>query len=257
MKTLRIALAATVALTMAAPAFAQPQPNEQYRRDQDTYQSQQDSYQAQQDNYRSDRADYDARRAGYERARAEYQARRDRYDTDRARYDERYGEGAYARVYGPAPAWDNDRWQAQGYGPAPSVEGYGRNAGYIDPCARTRNNDKVAGGLIGALAGAALGSNIAANGRGTEGTVLGAVVGGVVGANVGAAAAKARCDEAGYYYNYADTVPYREGRYARSADYDSYYHRGCRLAAAPVDQTGDVRYVRVCPDDHGHYRITG
>lgn len=257
MKTLRLALVATVALTVAAPAFAQYQPTDQYRRDQDTYQSQQDSYQAQQDTYRGDRADYDARRADYDRARARYEARRDRYERDRARYDERYGEGAYARVYGPEPAWDAERWEARGYGPAPSAGYYGRDTAYVDPCARTRNNDKVAGGLIGALAGAALGSNVAAHGRRTEGSVLGAVVGGVVGANVGAAAAKARCDEAGYYYNYADTVPYRESRYARSAEYDSYYQRGCRLAPAPVDQTGDVRYVRVCPDERGHYRITG
>ena len=117
----------------------------------------------------------------------------------------------------------------------------------------------MAGGVIGALAGAALGSNVAANGRGTEGAVLGAVVGGVIGANVGKAAAKARCDQAGYYYNYADTVPYRESRYARSGEYDyRYYSRQrCRLAPAPVDQSGDVRYVRVCPDGQGRYRITG
>ncbi len=71
------------------------------------------------------------------------------------------------------------------------------------------------------------------------------------------AAGKARCDQAGYYYNYADTVPYRESRYARSGDYDyRYYSRNrCRLAPAPVDATGDVRYVRVCPDGYGQYRI--
>jgi len=250
MKTLKIALVATAALTIAAPAFAQYQPTEQYQRDMNNYQNAQD-------NYRNDREDYDARRADYEQARADYQARRDRYEAERARYDARYGYGAYARIYGPAPAWDARRWEARGYGPAPNAGYYGRDTAYVDPCARTKNNDKVAGGLIGALAGAALGSNIAANGRATEGTVLGAVVGGVVGANIGKAAAKARCDEAGYYYSYADTVPYRESRWARSADYDNYYRRGCRLAPAPVDRTGDVRYVRVCPDGDGRYRITG
>ena len=251
MRTLKIALATTVALVTAIPAFAQPyQPTAQYQRDVNNYQNAQEDY-------RNDRADYDARRADYDQARADYQARKDRYETDRARYDTRYGYGAYARNYGPPPAWDAQRYDARGYGPAPSAGYYGRDTAYVDPCARTRNNDQVAGGLIGALAGAALGSNIAANGRGTEGTVLGAVVGGVVGANIGKAAGKARCDEAGYYYNYADTMPYRESRYARSSDYDSYNHRGCRLAPAPVDRTGDVRYVRVCPDDRGHYRITG
>lgn len=236
MQALKIALAATAALSVAAPAFAQYQPTEQYRRDMNSYQS--------------DQADYQAQRADYDRARADYEARRDRYERERARYDRRYGYGAYARQYGPPPAWDSDRWDANAYG---------RDTSYVDPCARTRDNGKVAGGLIGALAGAALGSNVAANGRGTEGAVLGAVVGGVLGANVGKAAAKARCDEAGYYYNYADTVPYRESRYARSGEYDYRYYarQRCRLAPAPVDRYGDVRYVRVCPDGQGRYRITG
>jgi uncharacterized protein YcfJ len=236
MQALKIALAATAALSVAAPALAQYQPTDQYRRDMNSYQANQ--------------ADYQAQRADYDQARADYQARKDRYERDRTRYDARYGYGAYARQYGPAPAWDSNRWDANAYG---------RDTSYVDPCASNKSNGKVAGGLIGALAGAALGSNVAANGRGTEGAVLGAVVGGVIGANVGKAAAKSRCDQAGYYYNYADTVPYRENRYARSGEYDTnYYNRQrCRLAPAPVDQTGDVRYVRVCPDGSGRYRITG
>jgi uncharacterized protein YcfJ len=236
MQALKIALAATAALSVAAPALAQYQPTDQYRRDSNTYQA--------------DQADYQAQRADYDQARADYQARKDRYERDRARYDARYGYGAYSRQYGPAPAWDSNRGDANAYG---------RDTSYVDPCAGKKSNGKVAGGLIGALAGAALGSNVAANGRGTEGAVLGAVVGGVIGANVGKAAAKSRCDEAGYYYNYADTIPYRENRYARSGGYDrGYYQRQrCRLAPAPVDRTGDVRYVRVCPDGSGRYRITG
>jgi hypothetical protein len=295
MKTLKIALVAAAAISVSAPAFAQYQPTDQYRRDMNQYQA--------------DRATYQDQREGYDQARVAYEARRDRYERDRARYDARYGYGAYARNYGPAPSWDQAYWdsastQSAGYGagysdarrdydrrlaeydraradydarygygsytrrygPAPTWSGpsddantYGRDTSYVDPCAGSTTNGKVAGGLIGALAGAALGSNLAANGRGTEGTVLGAVVGGVVGANVGKAAAKSRCDQAGYYYNYADTMPYRENRYARSGEYDSsYYNRQrCRLAPAPVDRTGDVRYVRVCPDGSGRYRITG
>ena len=241
MKALKIALAATAALSVAAPAFAQYQQTEQYQR--------------QYDNYRADQAQYQDQQQDYARARSDYEARRDRYERDRARYDARYGYGAYSRVYGPAPTWDPRYYDN-------SAGAYGRDASYIDPCRSSKSNGKVAGGLIGALAGAALGSNVAANGRGTEGAVLGAVVGGAVGASIGNAAAKARCDEAGYYYNYADTIPYRESRrdrYARSGEYDyRYYSRQrCRLAPAPVDRYGDVRYVRVCPDGEGRYRITG
>ena len=116
---------------------------------------------------------------------------------------------------------------------------------------------------IGALAGAAIGSNVAARNARTEGAVLGAVVGGFAGSQIGKQSAQAKCDSAGYYYNYAETVPYRESRYARgqrNGQYDySYYNRNrCRLATAPVDDYGDdVRYVRVCPDRQGRYRITG
>jgi uncharacterized protein YcfJ len=239
MKCLKIALVAAAAMSVVAPAFAQGQPTDQYRRDMNQYQA--------------DRAAYQDQREGYDQARSAYDARREQYERDRSSYDARYGYGAYARSHGPAPTWDQNRWDRN------DANSHGRDTSYIDPCAQTNTNGKVAGGLIGALAGAALGSNIAANGRGTEGTVLGAVVGGVIGANVGKAAAKARCDQAGYYYNYADTMPYRENRYARSGDYDSRYYsrQRCRLAPAPVDRTGDVRYVRVCPDGSGRYRITG
>src|SRR5678816_1551361 len=89
---------------------------------------------------------------------------------------------------------------------------------------------------------------------------LGAVVGGGVGAAVGHANDKYRCDSYGPYYSYNDTIPYREARTYRSGRYDyAYYNRQrCRLAAAPIDQYGeDYRYVRVCPDRQGRYRITG
>ena len=45
----------------------------------------------------------------------------------------------------------------------------------------------------------------------------------------------------------------RSGRY----DYDDYRRHGCRLAVAPTHwgDGDDYRYVRVCPDDRGNYRI--
>ncbi len=290
MQVFKIALVATVALSTAAPALAQYQPTQQYQRDLREYEN--------------DRADYASRQAEYQRARDDYEARRQRYERDRARYDRRYGVGAYARTYGPAPAWDdgywNDRYRSvnwssrnefdrrlaqyerdratydrrngrgayeRRYGPPPvwTAGDYGRDASYtgtyVDPCQGRRTTNSVAGGLIGALAGAALGSNVAARNARTEGAVLGALVGGVAGTAIGRSTAK--CDDTGYYYSYDQTIPYRESDYdrrSRSGRYDySYYNRQrCRLAPAPIDDRGqEYRYVRVCPDNSGRYRITG
>lgn len=289
MKSLKIALAATAALSMAAPAFAQYRPTDAYQRDLR--------------DYAQDRADYAARQAEYQRAREDYEDRRERYERDRARYDARYGYGAYARIYGPAPAWDdgywNDRyrdvsWSSRDeyerrlaqyerdratydrrhgygayerrYGPPPvwSATDYGVDTAYTgsyaDPCRSQRTTNSVAGGLIGALAGAALGSNVAAGNARTEGAVLGALVGGAAGVAIGRSTAK--CDDRGYYYSYDQTIPYRESSYDRARrsgryDYSYYTRQRCRLAPAPIDDGEEYRYVRVCPDSQGRYRITG
>jgi hypothetical protein len=253
---LKVALIAALSATTAAPAFAQYQPTPQYQNDQSRYQDQRADYRDAQANYADRSADYQAARRDYDRQVADY-------ERARADYDNRYGYGAYARSH-PAPAWDSARWDND-RGPGYS----GGGGGYSDPCReRPRNNNNaVAGGLIGALAGAALGSNVAAGGVRTEGAVLGALVGGGIGAAVGNAHSNyqsAKCDEAGYYFSYADTQPYREASYdrrARSGRYDySYYNRQrCRLAVAPAQWGGreDYRYVRVCPDRQGRYRITG
>jgi hypothetical protein len=90
--------------------------------------------------------------------------------------------------------------------------------------------------------------------------VLGGVLGGVIGGAVGNAHDRYRCDTRGPYYAYSDTIAYREDARWRSGRYDyAYYNRmRCRLAPAAVDAYGnDVRYVRVCPDADGRYRITG
>jgi hypothetical protein len=250
MKTsVTLGLVGALALTSAVPAFAQYAqpaydgpyaPTEQYRRDLDRY--------------RQDRAEYRSQRLDYRAARRAYERQRDDYERARASYDARYGYGAYARLNGPAPAWDEGRWGA---------DRYGVDASYVDSnCLDEKRSRTVAGGLIGALAGAALGSNVAAGDVRTEGAVLGAVVGGAVGAGVGRSTAK--CDARGYYFSYADTIPYREGRYdrrSRNSRYAaSYYARErCRLAEAPIDwgDRVDYRYVRVCPDAEGRYRITG
>ena len=255
---LKAGLVSALAFATAAPAFAQ-----QYRLTQE-YQRDLRQCEAQQ-------AQYEDSRAGYESARRDYERRRSDWERARADYDRRYGPGSYIRAYGPEPTWDDRRWARY----APSAGGYGSNSAYNTAACRpggygnnNNNNNTAIGGIIGALAGAALGSNVAANGRGTEGAVLGAVVGGAIGAGVGNATGnnnrdRFQCDSRGPYFSYNDTIPYRESRYdrqRRSGQYDySYYNRQrCRLAPAPVDNYGqDYRYVRVCPDREGRYRITG
>jgi uncharacterized protein YcfJ len=224
------------------------QPTEQYQQDLQRYDRDRQRY----DN---DRADYQASRADYQQARQAYDRQRADYDRARVDYDARYGMGAYARRYGPAPVWDEARW----------ANTAGRDAAYsgaADACRSRRADGTVTGGLIGALAGAALGSNVAARNARPEGAVLGAVVGGAIGAGVGRSAAQ--CDPRGYYFSYSDTIPYRESafdRRGRSGRYDySYYARErCRLASAPIDwgDRTEYRYVRVCPDADGRYRVTG
>ena len=228
MRMIKIALATAAALSVAPPAaFAQYQPTDQYRQD---------------------LRQYDRERADYDAARRDYEARRADWERQRGTYDRRWGSGAYERRYGPPPAW--------------SAGDYGRDTSYFssDPsCRNRRDTNSVAGGLIGALIGGALGSNIAARNARTEDAVLGALVGGGIGVGVGRSSA--RCDDRGYYYSYDQTIPYREGAYDRARrsgryDYSYYSNQRCRLAPAPV--SGDeYRYVRVCPDRDGRYRITG
>lgn len=232
----------------------------------DAWRAQQQQYQQQQSQYQDQRSAYNDRQDNYEAEKADYEARRAKWERDRRDYDNRYGAGAYVRQYGE---WRYDGYRPGNDGYRPGNDGYAQGYGqgyrpdaYRDsPCERRRGNNTTAGGVIGALAGAAIGSNVAAGGVRTEGAVLGAVVGGVAGASIGRSTA--RCDDSGYYYSYDQTRPYREAGYSRgdrSGRYDyRYYSRNrCRLATAPAyygDST-EYRYVRVCPDSRGRYRIT-
>jgi hypothetical protein len=297
-------MASALALATVAPAAAQPygspyRPTDAYTQQQQQYDRDRDRYDAQREDYRDQRADYRAARADYERRMADWEASRARYDArygygayaraygpapswddrrwanaapsedyraaradydrrmadweaSRARYDSRYGYGAYARAYGPAPSWDDRRWANA----APSAGYYGRDTAYTSPI-RCNNNSAVTAGLLGALAGGVLGSNVAGRGDRTEGAVLGGLVGAGVGAAVGHANDKYKCDQRGAYWSYNDTVPYRVSNDVYRDDRYSYYSRQrCRLAPAPVNDR-DYRYVRVCPDASGRYRVTG
>ena len=184
--------------------------------------------------------------AGYDANRDQWERDRDRYIAARDAYDRRNGYGSYDRRY---PG------EASRYG-APYAGGYSidtsTNTSYGPDCRQDAKRNATVGGVIGALAGAALGSNVAARNARPEGTVLGALVGAGVGAAVGNASAK--CDTRGAYYSYEQTQPYRysDGRYADSGE-------RCRLAPAPTEYNGRVetRYVRVCPDADGRYRVQG
>jgi hypothetical protein len=248
-KLTNIGLASALALATAVPAVAQSpyRPTDEYVR-------QQQDYDRQRQQYEDTRADYREARRDYRSARRDYDRRLAEWERARTIYDRRYGYGAYARHY-PRPVWNQSYWTSNE--PPPYAGYYGRPASSNISC---DSNSTVAGGLIGALAGAMLGSNVAGRGDRTEGAVLGGLAGAVVGGAVGNANDRYQCDNRGPYFTYDDTVPYREGRQRYSSAYDTgYYERQrCRLAAAPVDSYGrDMRYVRVCPDGDGRYRITG
>lgn len=266
---LTLTLAAVMAATSlpAAAQYVNPEAERQY---QDRVQD----YNQETREYEERRSDYDQRRSDYAENRADYQRQRADYERARADYDLRYGAGSFERRYGVfvyQDTWADNYWydyRYRGYRWQPyrgtTTYGYRDNdyyRGYRDsPCERRRDSRSVGGALIGALAGAAIGSNIDDDGNRTEGTVLGAIVGGAIGANVGRSTA--RCDARGYYWTYDQTYSYRErsgyrgyrsGRY----NYDYYSRRRCRLAVAPVYYRGDTsyRYVRVCPDSRGRYRL--
>jgi hypothetical protein len=267
---MKFGLASVLAIAAATPAFAQYQPTpeyqqslQQYQQDRQDYEARREAYEARKEIYDARRAHYESDRNGYENARAAYERRREDWERARADYDAHHGYGAYVRAYGPEPVWDEDHWTVYSR-PAADYRGgdRDRDTAYAAPVETCRNDHSAAtaGTILGALAGAALGSNVAAHGVRTEGAVLGAVVGGAIGGSVGNAHDRYNCDSRGPYYSYNDTIAYREARDYRSGHYDyAYYDRmHCRLAPAPIDAYGrDVRYVRVCPDADGRYRITG
>ncbi|MBJ7413012.1 MAG: glycine zipper 2TM domain-containing protein [Phenylobacterium sp.] len=258
---IKIGMASALALATAMPAVAQQyRPTDEYVREQRAYDAQRAQYEDQRAQYEERREDYRETRRDYRQARRDYERRLAEWNRARAIYDRRYGSGAYARMYA-RPVWDQTYWTRNE--PPPYAGYYGRPASATNvPCTtRSGNGNTVAGGVLGALAGAVLGSQVASRGARTEGAVLGGVAGAVIGGAVGNSRDNDyKCDNRGPYFSYDDTVPYREGRTRYSSAYDTgYYERQrCRLAPAPVDAYGrDIRYVRVCPDSDGRYRITG
>jgi len=258
---MKIGMASALALATAMPVAAQQyRPTPEYQRQQEVYDAQRSQYEDQRAQYEGRREDYRQTRRNYAEARRDYERRLAEWNRAQVIYDRRYGYGSYARIYA-RPVWDQSYWTS--YEPPPYAGYYGRSASAsVVPCnSRSSSGNTAAGGVLGALAGAVLGSQVASRGARTEGAVLGGVAGAVIGGAVGNARDNDyKCDSRGPYFSYNDTIAYREGRnrYASRYDYGYYERQRCRLAAAPVDAYGrDVRYVRVCPDDEGRYRITG
>jgi hypothetical protein len=174
---------------------------------------------------------------------------------------------------------------AQPYGYGYSGYGYGSSyyggygGGYrseprgpYDPCVRDARQRGVTGGVLGAIAGAAIGSSVAGRGAKNEGGVLGGVLGAAIGSSAGRGSAA--CGTAPYHSSYAPPPPpppvsaapaYGYGYYDRYEDdrYDRISEGrrdsdGCQLAESPIylpDGRTDKRYVRVCPDESGRYRV--
>jgi hypothetical protein len=252
-------LASTLAASMTIPAAASAQDSYRYRSDQ--YQdSSRDRNDQPQDSYRDRNDQYQADQAAYNAQMRDYNAARDQYDRDRAAYDRRYGSGSYERTYGrfdrDAPSPSRAYVDTTATLPPPSPE--------AGACAQARadaKSSRIGGTVLGAIIGGALGSNIAAGGHRNDGTLVGAAVGGVIGNKAGgntrAGRYSAACDHQGSYYTYDQTYPYREGRdWVPRGDHPARYYsqNRCRLAPAETD-SGEYRYVRVCPDHDGRYRL--
>jgi hypothetical protein len=260
------ALAATAALAQnynpgastAQDTYTQEQRD--YQSSQDAYRDRVQNYQGRVEDFRERQEDYRARRERYEDQKAEADAQMDAYVRARDAYDARWGAGAYDRNrpagYIPRPA---DFGAFPDYAAvAPPITAVGPE--YRDTCRERRNVNAAARGYIGSMASSAIGNN--ANARSPrEGPVLGATVD--VRSENRLSRAVASCDGRGYFYSYDQTFPYREtaldmARRSGRFTFARYQAMRCRLAIAPTAWGGltDYRYVRVCPDRAGRYRIT-
>ena len=83
-----------------------------------------------------------------------------------------------------------------------TAAGYGYGYSNYDPCVRARNNNEVAGAVVGGAVGALAGSAIAGHGDKAAGAVIGGVGGAVVGSQVGkSSGANCEASTAAPYYD--------------------------------------------------------
>ena len=182
---------------------------------------------------------------------------------------------------------------ALGAAAAASAQPYGPGYSNYDPCRREANGRGVTGALVGGAGGAVIGSQLAASGHRTDGSLLGGIVGAIAGATIGHKTAA--CTDgpppsdayrdapppppppSAYYqpepqaYDDADYAPpppryveretvWAYGRHGARfrVIQDRIGSDGCTVAESPVympDGRVDHRFVRVCPDDSGRYRV--
>jgi hypothetical protein len=178
---------------------------------------------------------------------------------------------------------------------AQPYNGQSYNGPGYDPCQREASNRGVTGGLLGAAGGAVLGSQFAASGHRSDGSLLGGVVGAIAGAAIGHSSAACNSAPPPPRYSdapppgpsaYNDEPPppppppaYGDAYYAppppayvehqvvwaygrHGARFRVIEDRvgpdGCTLAESPVympDGRVERRYVKVCTDSHGRYRV--
>jgi hypothetical protein len=194
---------------------------------------------------------------------------------------------AIAAMAAPAAAQSYQYGQpaySQGYGQPAYGQSYGQSQPYYDECVRDQRQRQVTGGLLGAAIGAGVGRGVASRNARTGGGLIGAALGAMAGANVGRATAACESQAygqpsaAGYgydnsQYGYDNRYPANDYGQGHGYGYDDRYGSGygqpvqdtryqntdgCRLSESRVqlpDGREDVRYVRVCPDQNGRYRI--
>ena len=292
MKTTPMALAVAAILAGGVTAASAQTYGQAYQ----TYQQQQAQYQAQQAAYNAARAKYEADRAAYD-ARYGYGAYDRRYGAFRYTAPTTYGYGygstspysstyPYGSTYPTTsyPYGSTYPYSSYPYSSTPSTYGYGYGTTYpygsttpygynpysagaygvpssygtAVPCATGSSNVNL--GALASIAQAAMGSR---TGLSTNSIVNQAILGAVVDRALGSRAiSSSQCDSNGYYYTYSQTQPYREGYYDAYGRWVSTMPSGsyasCRIAPAPTNAYGsEYRYVRVCPDGTGRYRITG
>ncbi len=173
-----------------------------------------------------------------------------------------------------------------------AASAYAQTSNY-DPCQRDANNRGVTGGLLGAAGGAVVGSQFSANGHRRDGSLLGGIIGAIAGASIGHSTAawnNGPPPPPPVYtqppppgpsaYDPSQPQPYDAAEYGPPVQ-PAYVQReavwvygrhgvrfrvmenrtepnGCTLAESPVympDGRVEPRFVRVCPDYRGRYRI--
>jgi hypothetical protein len=175
-----------------------------------------------------------------------------------------------------------------------SAQSYNGSGSY-DACQREASNRGLKGGFLGAAGGAVLGSQFAANGHRRDGSLLGGVIGAIAGASIGhsSAACNPALPPPRQYEDAPPPAPgpsaYNDAEPPPPPAYDERYDAppppvyvqhevfvygrhgvrfrvvdermgpdGCTLAESPVylpDGGIERRFVRVCPDRHGRYRV--